>query len=61
MISDELEFLKMWIWDRWWWLVRERDVDRVIGIIPLFANLLEVEWEEEDQKSSTESLSSCFC
>ena len=61
MISDELEFLKMWIWERWWGLIRERDVDRVIGIIPLFANLLEVEWEEEDQKSSTESLSSCFC
>ena len=60
MISDELEFLKMWIWDRWWWLIRESDVDRVIGIIPLFANLLEVEWEE-DQKSSTESLFSCFC
>ncbi len=42
-------------------LLRESDVDRVIGTIPLFANLLEVEWEEEDQKSSTESLFSCFC
>ena len=41
-------------------LLRESDVDRVIGTIPLFANLLEVEWEE-DQKSSTESLFSCFC
>ena len=60
MISDELEFLKMWIWERWWGLIRESAVDRVIGTIPLFANLLEVEWEE-DQKSSTESLSSCFC